>query len=224
MKKRKTMLSWSTGKDSAWTLHIMQNQPGIELTGLYCTVNEKFGRAAMHAVRTELLEKQAESTGLPLDIIPIPYPCSNTDYESIMGDFVARVKNRGVENFAFGDLYLEDIRDYRVDKLKGTGIAPVFPLWQKPTDRLALEMIDGGLKAVVTCIDPGKLPREFAGRIYNREFLKDLPPGVDPCGENGEFHTFVFAGPMFNKEIPFTPGEVVERDGFVFADVLPQTS
>ncbi len=217
----KTLVSWSTGKDSAWTLYHVQRDPAFELTGIFCTVNKEFNRTAMHAVRIALLEKQARCLGLPVEILEIPYPCSNTDYERLMADYVARVKARGVTRIAFGDLFLEDIRDYRIAKLKGSGIAPVFPLWGKPTDLLAQEMIDAGVKAVITCVDPKQLPAEFVGRQFDHDFLAALPPGVDPCGERGEFHSFVYDGPMFASAIDIVVGEIVHRDGFVFADVLP---
>ncbi len=178
----------------------------------------------MHAVRLKLLEMQAAQLGMPLDILEIPHPCSNDEYEAIMQDFVDVATNRGIECFAFGDLYLEDIRDYRISKLQNSSITPVFPLWQQPTDKLALEMIQGGLKAVITCVDPKQLSGDFAGRCYDQEFLDDLPAGVDPCGENGEFHSFVFDAPMFKERIAVSVGHKVERDGFIFVDVSPVKS
>jgi len=219
--KRKTLLSWSSGKDSAWTLHTLRQQPDIELAGLFCTITETFDRVAMHAVRTELVRRQAEAAGLPLHIISIPYPCSNDDYARAMNDFITDVKQQGIECFAFGDLFLEDVRNYREEKLRETGITPIFPLWQMPTDELSQQMVDGGLRAVITCIDPKHLPNEFAGREYNHALLRELPETVDCCGEYGEFHSFVFDGPMFNHPIDIEVGEVVERDGFVFADLSP---
>jgi len=219
--KNKVLISWSTGKDSAWSLYRMLQDSRYEITGLFCTVNKKFARTAMHAVRLELLKLQAERLALPLDIIEIPYPCSNAQYEQIMGRFVDQAKNRAVDCFAFGDLFLEDIRDYRVSHLKGSGIRPLFPLWLQDTRALAREMIGGGLKTVITCIDPNKLSATFAGREYNEDLLRDLPAGIDPCGENGEFHTFVYDAPMFREAIAVTVGPVVERDGFIFADVHP---
>jgi uncharacterized protein (TIGR00290 family) len=217
--KRRTLLSWSSGKDSAWTLYQLQADPEIDLRGLFCTVNSKFNRVAMHAVRLELLQQQAEHLGLPLQVIEIPYPCSNEQYAEIMAHFVEGAKDEKIEQFAFGDLFLEDIRSYREEKLADTGIAPVFPIWGIPTDQLAKEMIAGGMRAVITCVDPKQLPEEFIGREYNQEFLGELPAGVDPCGENGEFHSFVFAGPMFHQPMQITLGEVVHRDGFIFIDV-----
>jgi len=214
------MISWSTGKDSAWAYYKVSQQSEYNIVGLFCTVNKKFSRTAMHAVRIELLKMQADSIGLPLEIIEIPYPCSNEDYERIMGGFVEKVKLKNIECFVFGDLFLEDIRDYRIDKLKNTGITPIFPLWDMPTDELAQEMIEQGLKAVITCIDPKQLDKKYVGQIFDHVFLKSLPDHVDPCGENGEFHSYVFEGPMFNKDIKIVVGERVERDGFVFADVV----
>ncbi len=218
---KKTMMSWSTGKDSAWALYQLLRDPRHHVAGLFCTVNKAFSRTAMHAVRIELLQQQATSMGLPLDIIEIPYPCSNVEYEVIMQEFVIDIKSRGVECFAFGDLFLEDIRDYRIEKLKGADIEPVFPLWDQPTRRLSMDMIAGGLEAVITCVDPKQLDGDFVGRIYNEKLLDLLPASIDPCGENGEFHSFVFNAPMFANKIDITVGEKVERDGFVFADIMP---
>jgi uncharacterized protein (TIGR00290 family) len=217
---RKTLLSWSSGKDSAWALAQLHRDPEIDLQGLFCTVNSEFNRVAMHAVRTELLQSQAEQLGLPLKIIEIPYPCSNEQYEEIMTRFVDDAKGENIEQFAFGDLFLEDVRSYREGKLTGTGITPIFPIWGVPTGQLSREMAASGLRAVITCLDPKQLPEEFIGREYNEEFLNDLPDGVDPCGENGEFHSFVFAGPMFREPLQITLGEVVHRDGFIFIDVV----
>jgi uncharacterized protein (TIGR00290 family) len=222
--KRKTMLSWSSGKDSAWTLYQLQKDPDIDLQGLFCTVNSAFNRVAMHAVRTELLQVQAEHIGLPLQNIEIPYPCSNEQYEEIMAQFVDGVKVEGIEQFAFGDLYLEDVRSYREEKLTGTAIRPIFPIWGIPTDQLAREMVASGLKTVITCVDPKQLSEEFIGRQYDQAFLDDLPDGVDPCGENGEFHSFVFAGPMFKEPMQIALGEVVNRDGFIFIDVVEEST
>lgn len=217
----KTLLSWSTGKDSAWSLHVLRQDPSVEVAGLFTTVNKAFDRVAMHAVRRQLLEAQAAAAGLPLHVIDIPWPCSNEAYEQRLGAFVAAQKAAGVEAMAFGDLFLEDIRAYRVDKLAGSGIEPVFPIWGRDTAQLAREMIAGGLKARLTCVDPAKLPAAFAGRQFDAELLADLPEGIDPCGENGEFHTCVYAGPMFSRAIDVDLGEVQTRDGFVFADLLP---
>ena len=215
-----TWLSWSSGKDSAWSLEMLRCGGEHEATGLFTTVNAQFDRVAMHAVRRTLLEAQAKAVGLALHVIDIPYPCPNADYERIMGGLVAKAQAHGVAAMAFGDLFLADIRGYRERQLAGTGIAPLFPLWGRETRALAAEMIDGGLVAHVTCVDPRKLDRAFAGRPFDRAFLADLPAGVDPCGENGEFHTFVSAGPMFREAVPVRLGDVVDRDGFVFADMV----
>jgi uncharacterized protein (TIGR00290 family) len=216
----KTLLSWSTGKDSAWALHLLKQDPSVELAGLFTTVNEAFDRVAMHAVRREILEAQAAAAGLPLHVIEIPWPCPNEAYEARMSEFVELAKEEGVEAMAFGDLFLEDIRAYREKNLQGTGITPLFPVWGLPTDKLAGDMVEAGLRAQVTCVDPKQLDASFAGRIFDASFLDDLPSGVDPCGENGEFHSCVFAGPMFSAPVPIAPGEVTERDGFVFADAV----
>jgi len=215
----RTLLSWSSGKDSAWSLQALRQRPDVEVVGLVTTINAAFDRVAMHGVRRELVEAQAAAAGLPLHVLPIPYPCPNEVYERIMGEFVARQVADGVEAMAFGDLFLEDIRRYREAKLAGTGITPLFPLWGIETGRLAREMIAGGLVAYVSCLDPGKLPERFAGRRFDAAFLDELPAGVDPCAENGEFHTFACTGPMFSRPIAVEPGEVVTRDGFVFCDL-----
>ena len=216
-----TWLSWSSGKDSAWSLENLQRDGEHQVTGLFTTVNAQFDRVAMHAVRRTLLEAQAKAAGIDLHVIDIPYPCPNADYERIMGAFVAKAQAHGVAAMAFGDLFLADIRAYRERQLADTGIAPLFPLWGRDTRKLAAEMIDGGLVAHLTCVDPRKLDRAFAGRGFDHALLADLPAGIDPCGENGEFHTFVSAGPMFRAPIPVRCGDVVERDGFVFADMVP---
>ena len=218
---KKALLSWSSGKDSAWALHILRRTPDVEVVGLMTTMNVVHQRVAIHAVRLELLERQAEALGLPVQVIDLPSPCTNAQYEAAMGKFVDESKRHGIECIAFGDLFLADIKEYREAKLAGTGIAPLFPLWLMPTDRLATEMIANGLRAVVTCVDPQQLPLSFAGREFNEQFLADLPNDVDPCGERGEFHTFAFDGPMFEKPVGIQKGEVVERDGFGYADLLP---
>ena len=218
--KKKILLSWSSGKDSAWSLHILRQQKDIEVVGLFCTFNRKYDRGAMHAVRTELIRLQAENTGLPLELIPIPDPCSDSEYRTIMEDFIGQVKALGINGIAFGDLYLEDIRRYREQSLAGTGIKPLFPLWEIPTAQLSRDMVAGGLRAVITCVDPRHLPADFAGRQYDSTFLEQLPEGVDPCGENGEFHSFAYDGPMFTKKVGVRVGETVTRDGFVFTDIL----
>jgi uncharacterized protein (TIGR00290 family) len=199
---------------------VLRQQNAVEVVGLLTTVNEHFDRVAMHAVRSELLRTQATAVGLPLHEVPIPWPCSNEAYETAMAAAVARLRQDGVSSMAFGDLFLEDIRKYREDKLKGTGLVPTFPLWGSPTGTLAREMIAGGLRARLTCVDPNQLPAEFAGREFDVELLGELPEGVDPCGEHGEFHSFAYDGPMFDHPVPIRSGEVVERDGFVFADLM----
>jgi len=216
----KILVSWSSGKDSAWMLHTLQQQHPGAVAGLLTTLNEAFDRVAMHAVRRTLLDAQAEATGLPLYAVGLPWPCSNEEYERRMGAAVSQFVAEGFTHVAFGDLFLEDVRRYREDRLTGTGLVPLFPLWKtKPTRDLAREMINGGLRAVLTCVDPRKLPATFAGRAFDLELLADMPNEVDPCGENGEFHSFVWDGPMFRHPIATRVGEVVERDGFVFADV-----
>jgi uncharacterized protein (TIGR00290 family) len=219
MQPKKMLVSWSSGKDSAWSLHLLRHQPEWQIAGLLTTINEAFNRVAMHAVRRELLERQAETLGLPLWTVPLPWPCSNDQYEQRMADVCRRAVADGVTAVAFGDLFLEDIRAYRERQLNGTGLEPIFPLWKLPTTDLAHEMIGAGLQAKLTCVDPRVLPRKFAGRDFDDKLLADLPQSVDPCGENGEFHTFVYNGPMFHRPVPVSTGEVVERDGFVFADL-----
>lgn len=217
--KRKALMSWSSGKDSAWALYQLQQDPEIELLGLFCTVNSEFDRVAMHGVRVELLRKQSDSIGLPLDIIEIPYPCTNEAYEEIMAEFTAKAKHKGIECFAFGDLFLEDVRNYRVEKLAGSGIEPIFPIWGLPTETLAGEMIRSGLRTVITCINPRQVPQRCVGVEFDHEFLALLPTTVDPCGENGEFHSFVFDGPMFRDKIDIVVADIVLRDEFLFADI-----
>jgi uncharacterized protein (TIGR00290 family) len=214
-------LSWSSGKDSAWSLHLLRQDPQVEVVCLITTINQEFDRVAMHAVRRELLELQAASVGLPLRVVPLPWPCSNEQYETRMRDLCGSLVRDGIEAIAFGDLYLADIRAYREKQLSGTGLEPLFPVWQLPTRDLAASMIQAGIRAKITCIDPKVLDRGFAGRDFDHSFLADLPPGVDPCGENGEFHSFVYDGPVFRARIPVETGKIVERDGFVFADVKP---
>ncbi len=219
--KPKAWLSWSSGKDSAWALHVMRQRGDCEIAALLTTVNEKYHRVAMHAVRESILEQQAASAGIPLVKIPIPSPCPNEVYEHAMSAAMAQARSEGVTHVAFGDLFLEDIRKYREENLAKCGMTPVFPLWLKNTRELANEMIVSGLRAYLTCIDPRKLDRSFAGRAFDKQFLADIPAHVDSCGENGEFHTCVVAGPMFASPIDVSVGEIVERDGFVFADVVP---
>jgi len=219
--KPRTLLSWSSGKDSAWALHVLRRQNDVEIVGLLTTLNAAHDRVAMHAVRAEVLREQADAAGLPLWPVPLPWPCSNADYEAAMTTALERARAEGVTQVAFGDLFLEDIRRYREERLQGTGIAPIFPIWGIPTDRLARDMIEGGLRARLTCVDPRKIARELAGRDFDAALLDALPPEVDPCGENGEFHSFAYDGPMFRHPVAIRSGEIVERDSFVFADLLP---
>jgi uncharacterized protein (TIGR00290 family) len=217
----KILVSWSSGKDSAWLLHTIRTGGIGGPAALLVTINEAADRVAMHGVRTELVRAQAEAAGLPLITVPIPSPCPNEIYEARMAAACRSAVANGFTHVAFGDLFLDDVRRYREERLAGSGLTPMFPLWGRPTGALAREMIDGGLLAHVTCVDPGRLDRSFAGRRFDRAFLVDLPAGVDPCGENGEFHTFVSAGPMLRSAVAVRPGDVTERDGFVFADLVP---
>jgi uncharacterized protein (TIGR00290 family) len=220
----RVLLSWSSGKDSAWTLHVLRKSD-VEVVGLLTTLNAEFDRVAMHAVRRELVETQARAAQLPIQFVRLPWPCSNEQYEAAMEKALEEVQEKwAITQVAFGDLFLEDIRRYREEKLaQHTGLTPLFPLWELPTDELAHEMVSGGLKARLTCVDPRQLPASFAGRDFDLALLADLPSNVDPCGERGEFHTLAYAGPMFNEPISVRAGEVIERDGFVFADILPGT-
>lgn len=216
----KALLCWSSGKDSAWTLHVLRQRRDVEVVGLLTTINSAHERVAMHAVRVALLEAQAEAAGLPLWQVPIPSPCSNQEYEAAMDEAVRKALAAGITMMAFGDLFLEDVRRYRETQLAGTGLAPIFPVWGLPTDALARDMVRGGLKARLTCVDPKQLPASFAGRDFDAALLADLPASVDPCGERGEFHTFAYAGPMFRHPVLIKTGEIVTRDGFVFADLI----
>src|SRR5262245_47208425 len=211
---KRVLLSWSSGKDSAWSLYMLRQDPDLDVVGLLTTINEAFDRVAMHAVRRDLLEAQAEAARLPLKVIRIPWPCSNEQYERNMGEACAQARAGGVDAVAFGDLFLRDIRAYRERQLEGTGLEPLFPLWNLDTCDLAQAMIAGGLRAKLTCVDPKRLARAFAGRDFDQQFLDDLPSEVDPCGENGEFHSFVYAAPVFDKTLPIRMGGIVERDGF----------
>jgi uncharacterized protein (TIGR00290 family) len=217
----KAIVAWSSGKDSAWALHEVRRAGDLDVVGLLTTVTSEFARVSMHAVRESLLDRQAAVLGLPCRKVRIPWPCPNERYEAEMAAALAEERARGVTHVVFGDLFLADIRAYREAKLAGTGLAPVFPLWERDTRRLAREMIDGGLRATLTCVDPRALDASFAGRAFDPALLDALPAAVDPCGERGEFHTFAWAGPMFGTSIPVAPGEVTPREGFVFADLLP---
>jgi uncharacterized protein (TIGR00290 family) len=217
---KKTLLSWSSGKDCAWSLHLLRQRTDAEVVALLTTFNSAANRVAMHAVRRDLVEAQAELTGLPLWAIELPWPCSNADYEARMRAVCDRATAEGIEAVAFGDLFLEDVRAYRIQQMRDTGLELLFPAWGIPTAALARDMIGAGVRAKITCVDPRKLTTSFAGRDFGLSFLDDLPEGVDPCGENGEFHSFVYASPVFREPIPVRTGEIVERDGFVFADVI----
>jgi uncharacterized protein (TIGR00290 family) len=217
----RALVSWSSGKDSAWALHEVRRAGGVDVVGLLTTVTDPFSRVAMHAVREDLLDAQAAALRLPCRKVRLPWPCPNETYEARMAEALADARAAGVTHVVFGDLFLADIRAYREEKLAGTGIAPLFPLWGRDTAALARTMIEGGLRATLTCVDPRAVDARFAGRSFDERLLAELPAGVDPCGEKGEFHSFAWAGPMFDAPIPVAPGEVVERDGFVFADLVP---
>ena len=218
---RRVLLSWSSGKDAAYALHRLRADPDVEVAGLLTTLNGAFDRVAMHGVRDALLEAQAEAAGLPLWKVPLPWPCSNEAYEAAMAEACARAAAEGITAVAFGDLFLEDVRAYREARLAGTGLAPLFPLWGEDTARLAREMLASGLKATLVCVDPRALEARFAGRAFDAALLAELPAGVDPCGERGEFHTFAWDGPPFRQPVAVAPGETVTREGFVFADLVP---
>jgi uncharacterized protein (TIGR00290 family) len=218
--RAKALISWSSGKDSAFALHQVRRIGELEVVGALTTVTETFGRVSIHGVRQQILHAQCEAAGLPPRIVPIPYPCPNEIYEARMGEAIAAAMRDGITHMIFGDLFLEDIRSYREQKLAGTGITPVFPLWRRPTLALAHEMIASGFEAYIATVDLKKLSAEFAGRKFDLQLLADLPDGVDPCGENGEFHTCVVAGPIFTRRLAVTPGERVERDGYAYCDLV----
>jgi uncharacterized protein (TIGR00290 family) len=217
--RKKALISWSTGKDSAWTLHVLRQSNEYEIVGLLTTINSSFDRVAMHGVRRELVEAQAAAAGLPLWNVPLPWPCSNSQYEVVMAETCANAMKAGVQVIAFGDLFLEDVRQYREERMRGIGIDPVFPLWKLDTLQLIRDMWAAGIRCRIACVDPRKLPASLAGRDLDEHVLGEFPAGTDPCGENGEFHTFVYDGPMFANPIPIESGETVERDGFVFIDL-----
>jgi uncharacterized protein (TIGR00290 family) len=219
--KQKTLVFWSSGKDSAWTLHVLRQNPAIEVVALVATLDEAADRIAMHGVRRELVETQAQAAGLPLWLVGLPWPCANQEYEQKLLEVVDRARSQGITHFAFGDLFLEDIRAYRLRQFAGTGMEPIFPLWTTParTSQLAQEMLKEGLRARVTCVDGRQLGADFLGREFTQDFLADLPATVDPCGERGEFHTFCHAGPMFNQAIAIEAGHRTERDGFHYVDL-----
>jgi uncharacterized protein (TIGR00290 family) len=215
---KRVLLSWSSGKDSAWALHKLRFDPEIEICGLLTTINSEFQRVAMHGTRLSVLEAQARAAGLPLWTVPLPWPCSNGIYERQMSEVCSRATAEGIDAIAFGDLFLADVRAYREKQLEPTGLEALFPLWGTPTAQLAQEMIAGGIRARLTCVDPRVLPAAFAGREFDEALLRDLPEGTDPCAERGEFHTCAYAGPMFTRLLRLEAGDVVTRDGFVFAD------
>ena len=217
---KRILLSWSSGKDSAWSLRVLRERGEYEVVGLLTTFNAEANRVAMHAVRRELVERQAAAAGLPLWPVPLPWACSNEQDEALMAETCARAVSEGIVGVAFGDLFLEDVRAYREKQMAGTGLEPIFPVWGLPTGELAREMIAAGMRAKLTCVDTGKLDRSFAGREFDDRLLAELPEGVDPCGERGEFHSFVYAGPMFDSAIEISVGEMVVREQFVFADLM----
>ena len=217
------LLSWSSGKDSAWALHLLRQRPDCKIVGLLTTLNREFDRVAMHGTRRSVLEAQAKTARLPLWDVPLPWPCSNADYEARMREVCRRAVSENVNAVAFGDLFREEVRAYREAQLRDTGLEPLFPLWQMPTATLASEMIVGGLRAKLTCVDTQQLSPDFAGRDFDERLLSELPKEVDPCGERGEFHTCVYAGPMFNAPIDLEAGEIVIRDRFAFADFVTRT-
>jgi uncharacterized protein (TIGR00290 family) len=217
---KRILSSWSSGKDSAWSLHVLRQRAEYEVVGLLTTFNGEADRVAMHAVRRELVERQATACGLPLWTVALPWPCSNEQYESLMAQICAKAVAEGIEGIAFGDLFLEDVRAYREKQMKDTGLEPIFPVWGLPTCALAREMIASGVRAKLTCVDTTKLDRSFVGREFDEALLADLPENVDPCGERGEFHSFVYGGPMLNALLPVSVGDTVVREQFVFADLI----
>lgn len=221
MSRRRAVVSWSSGKDAAWALHLVRQRGELEVAGLLTSINAQFQRVSMHGVRRELLEQQAQAAGLPLLSVELPWPCSNEEYERRMGAACARLRAQDVEVVVFGDIFLADVRQYREKQLAGTGLEPLFPLWECGTRELVRGMLAAGVRARISCLDPVRLDRRFAGQELTEQTLRSLPADVDPCGENGEFHTFVFDAPVFGHPIDVTEGEVVERDGFVYADLLP---
>lgn len=219
MTRTKTLFAWSSGKDSAYALWTLQQQPEFQVVGLLTTMNSTVSRVSMHGVRESVLDAQARACGLPLVKVPLPDPCSDDIYKETMEAVIAEVRSSGVEAMAFGDLFLADVRAYREAQLAGTGLEPIFPLWGRPTAELAAEMLDAGVEAVVTCVDTEQLDRSFLGRTFDRRLLADLPAGVDPCAENGEFHSLVVAGPMFDERLDVKVGPVEDRGRFIWVDV-----
>jgi uncharacterized protein (TIGR00290 family) len=223
-RRAKALISWSSGKDSAFALHEVLRSGEFDVVGALTTITETFGRVSIHGVRQEILLAQLDAAGLAPTIVPLPYPCPNEIYEARMGEAVGQAARDGITHIIFGDLFLQDIRAYREQKLAGTGITPLFPLWARPTGQLALAMIASGLQAHIATVDLKKLPAEFAGRQFDAQLLTDLPDGVDACGENGEFHTCVVASPIFSRRLAVTPGERVERDGYAYCDLVLEHS
>jgi uncharacterized protein (TIGR00290 family) len=219
--KRRTLLSWSSGKDSAWALHLLRKDPRIDLLGMFTTINQEHKRVSMHATNLEMLRRQALAVGLPLQTVNLPDPCSNEQYKAIMENFVMESVTDGVEYMAFGDLFLEEIRDYRIHQLKGTGIEPIFPLWGIPAETMVEQMLSTGLEAYISCVDLKKLPIHFVGRKWSRDLITEFPLECDPTGENGEIHTVAVGGTMFRESIPVRVGEIFEREGFAYADIIP---
>lgn len=217
---KKVIVSWSSGKDSAWMLFQLLKDPSIEVVGLCCSINREAKRVAMHGVQIDLLQKQADALNLPLDLIELPFPCSNEDYLNQMSAYINSLKERNIDAMAFGDLYLDDVKAYREDMFADSGIEVIFPLWQSDTKAIPQQLFDAGFRTFITCIDPAKIPSDLIGIEYNQAYIDALPADVDPCGENGEFHSFIFDAPMFSQPIKVKKGEVVERDGFLYADVL----
>jgi uncharacterized protein (TIGR00290 family) len=224
MSRPKALMAWSSGKDSAWALHEVRRAGDVDIVGALTTVTSAFGRVSVHGLREELLLAQLDACGLPPTIVRIPYPCPNEIYEREMAGAMARALGQGITHVVFGDLFLEDVRTYREQRLAPIGMTPLFPLWGRPTDGLARDMIDAGVEAYLVAADLKRLPARFAGRRLDRALLEDLPAGIDPCGENGEFHTFVAAGPMLSRAVRVTRGETVERDGMAYADFLPASN
>jgi len=220
--KKKTLLSWSSGKDSAWTLHLLRTRADYEVVGLFTSINERHERVAMHAIRVELLKRQAEAAGLPLHIVPLPDPCTHEDYAERMGVFIAAQRAAGIECMAFGDLHLESVRQYRIDKMAGCGIEPIFPLWGTPLPTLIEAMLDAGLETYLCCVDGKQLPGELVGRRWDRELIACFPDGADPCGENGEFHSVVVDGPFFRHRVEVEIGAPQQRGDHWYVDVAPR--
>ena len=220
---KRILLSWSSGKDSAWALYVLRKTTAYDVVGLLTTFNHAADRVAMHAVRRSLVEQQAAAVGISLWPVQLPWPCSNSEYDTIMAQECEKAVSKGIAAIAFGDLFLEDVRSYREKRLEGSGLKPLFPIWGSPTRALAQEMIFWGMRSKLTCVDTRKLDSSFAGRDFDQQLLSELPEGIDPCGENGEFHSFVYAGPIFGSPLSISSGEIVFRDGFAFADVIPLT-